>query len=111
MARMITAQPDTDTPESERKVFAAFQKQLPSSWTVFHSRRLVIPGNGRGRAKECELDFLVVDPSRGMLGLEVKGGVLQRNEDGWRQNGKAIMSPGQQGQQAVHTLADYLAGR
>ena len=111
MPRMIPSHPDADTPESERKVFAAFQRQLPSSWTVFHARRLVIPSVGRAPATECELDFLVVDPQRGMLGLEVKGGVLARDEDGWRQNGHRIKDPGAQAQHAVHLLEDYLGSR
>jgi hypothetical protein len=108
---MIPAQADTGTPESERKVFSVFQRQLPSSWTVFHARRLVIPSSGRGPARECEIDFLVVDPQRGMLGLEVKGGILAREEDGWRQNGHHIKAPGAQAQHAVHVLEDYLGSK
>ena len=54
---MIPARPDPDAPDSERKVFAALEKQLPAAWTVFHSRRVVIPSAGRGPATECELDL------------------------------------------------------
>ena len=108
---MIPSRPDPDAPDSERTVFAALERQLPAAWTVFHSRRVVLPSAGRAPAKECELDFLVVDPARGMLGLEVKGGVLTRDADGWRQNGKPIKSPGEQAQHAVHALGDYLASR
>lgn len=74
MPRMLPPRPDADTPESERKVFAAFERHLPRDWTVFHSRRIVLPRQGDGPV-ECELDFLVIDPGRGLLGLEVKGGV------------------------------------
>ena len=70
MPRMLPPRPDADTPESERKVFTAFERHLPQDWTVFHSRRIVLPRKG----VERELDFLVIDPARGLLGFEVKGG-------------------------------------
>ena len=38
-----------------RKVFAAFERQLPRDWTVFHSRPVVLPGRGSGPAVEREL--------------------------------------------------------
>ena len=111
MPRMFPSQPDADAPDSERKVFAALAKQLPASWMVFHSQRVSIPSTGHPPATAGELDFLVVDPQRGMLGLEVKGGILQREENGWLQNGRRIKSPGQQSQRVVHTLNDYLTAR
>ena len=70
MAQMIPKTPDHDTPHSERKVFEILQKELPKEWTVIHARRFVLPG-GR-RVKEGEVDFIVLDPSRGFLGLEVR---------------------------------------
>lgn len=63
---MLPAKPDADAPESERKVFAAFERQLPRDWTVFHSRRVVLPRQGSGLVVERELDFLVIDPARGL---------------------------------------------
>lgn len=112
MARMLPTQPDADAPESERRVFAALQRQLPESWTVFHARRLIVPSAGRGPATECELDFLVLDPSRGLLGLEVKGGpLIGRDEDGWYSGvhpRHRIKSPGRQVQHAMHALVAYL---
>lgn len=83
--------------------------------TVFHSRRIVLPRHGAGTAAECELDFLVIDPARGILGLEVKGGVeIGRDEDGWYSGSSPrhrIKSPGAQAQRAMHTLQDYLRPR
>jgi hypothetical protein len=84
MPRMLPARPDGDAPDSERKVFAAFERHLPRDWTVFHSRRLVLPRQGDA-ALERELDFLVIDPARGFLGLEVKGGV-----EIWTQFGRLV---------------------
>jgi ATP:corrinoid adenosyltransferase len=115
MPRMLPAHPDPGAPDSERKVFAALERQLPASWTVFHSRRLVLPSKGRGPAVERELDFVVIDPARGMLGLEVKGGVtIGRDEQGWYSGldpRHGIQAPGAQAQAAMHALADYLRSR
>ena len=74
MAQVFPSVPDTGTPASERKVFEQLAVGLPHDWRVFHSRRLTIPSRGQAPARECELDFLVIDPSRGLLGIEVKGG-------------------------------------
>ena len=108
---MLPPRPDADTPDSERKVFAALERHLPRDWTVFHSRRIVLPRQGGGSV-ESELDFLVIDPSRGILGLEVKGGVeIGRDEEGWYSGTiprHRIKSPGAQAQRAMHTLQEYL---
>ena len=114
MPRMLPPRPDADTPDSERKVFTAFERHLPRDWTVFHSRRFVLPRQGGGPT-ESELDFLVIDPARGILGLEVKGGIeIGRDEEGWYSGTSPrhrIKSPGAQAQRAMHTLQDYLRTR
>ena len=112
---MLPPRPDADTPESERKVFTAFERHLPHDWTVFHSRRIVLPRKGPGPVVERELDFLVIDPSRGLLGFEVKGGVdIGRDEEGWYSGSNPrhrIKAPGAQAQSAMHTLDSYLRTR
>ena len=109
---MLPTHPDGDAPESERKVFAAFERHLPRNWTVFHSRRIVLPRQGANRPVESELDFLVIDPERGLLGLEVKGGVeIGRDAEGWYSGSDPrhrIKSPGMQVQRAMHGLEEYL---
>ncbi len=114
MPRMLPARPDGDAPDSERKVFAAFERHLPRDWTVFHSRRLVLPRQGHP-AIERELDFLIIDPARGLLALEVKGGVeIGRDSEGWysgRDPRHRIKAPGAQVQRAKHGLAEYLRAR
>jgi hypothetical protein len=40
---MIPAQPDADTPGSERRVLDCLSVALPESWTVFHARRFTLP--------------------------------------------------------------------
>jgi ATP:corrinoid adenosyltransferase len=111
---MLPSRPDADTPDSERKVFAAFERHLPRDWTVFHSRRMVLPRQGGGSV-ESELDFLVIDPARGILGLEVKGGIeIGRDENGWYSGTsprRRMKSPGAQAQRAMHTLQEYLRTR
>ena len=112
---MLPPRPDADTPESERKVFTAFERHLPQDWTVFHSRRIVLPRKGPGPVVERELDFLVIDPARGLLGFEVKGGgEIGRDEDGWYSGSNPrhrIKAPGAQAQSAMHALLDYLRTR
>jgi AAA domain/Nuclease-related domain/UvrD-like helicase C-terminal domain len=112
---MLPSRADGDAPDSERKVFAAFERHLPRDWIVFHSRRIVLPRQGAGPVVEYELDFLIIDPARGLLGLEVKGGVeIGRDADGWYSGGAPrhrIKAPGQQAQRAMHGLENYIRTR
>jgi ATP:corrinoid adenosyltransferase len=111
---MLPTHAEPDAPESERRVFAAFERHLPHDWTVFHSRRIVLPRQGSGPI-ERELDFLVIDPARGLLGFEVKGGAeIGRDEEGWYSGSSPrhrIKAPGAQAQSAMHALEDYLRTR
>ena len=113
MARMIPAEPDADTPKSERYVFGRLHERLPDEWTVLHARRFFIPARRRTRAQEGEVDFVVIDPQRGIVALEVKGGGVARGPDGWTQTGedgvpRKIKDPGKQVQGAVRALDRYL---
>ena len=117
MARMIPPVPASETPDSERHVYERFQSVLPGSWTVIHSQRFLLPKR-RGKReervdREGELDFLVLDPLRGALGLEVKGGGVRRTADGWRSTDRqgeehVIKNPGEQASKAVHAIRRYL---
>lgn len=111
MARMIPPVPAPETPESERHVYERFQSVLPNEWTVIHSQRFLLPKNGR--AWEGEVDFLILDPLRGAIGLEVKGGGVERTAAGWfsvnRHGTKhTIKDPGKQASSAVHAVRKYL---
>jgi hypothetical protein len=80
---MVPSQPDADAAVSEKRVFDCLRDGLPQEWLVLHSRRFVLPG-GRGSAiQEGEIDFLVLDPARGLLALEVKGGAVQCEGAKW----------------------------
>jgi hypothetical protein len=110
---MIPPTPDPDTPASERYVFTRLQFALPDSFTILHARRFVLPVSSGHAPTEGELDFLVLDPARGMLGLEVKGGGVSRSERGWISTGSdgkthPISDPGRQAQDAIHQIARYL---
>lgn len=85
MARMIPKQPKTGTQsQAERRLFAAFESQLPLDYTVFHSVswQLRDPSSG---VKDGETDFLVVHPDFGILIVEVKGGPIRYDgqQDQW----------------------------
>lgn len=71
---MIPVEPDADTPASQRYVFGRLREQLPDAWTVLHARRFSLPARDGGEAEEGEVDFLVIDPERGLLALDVSRG-------------------------------------
>jgi len=116
MPRMHPETPDADTPDSERAVFAALRQQLPDEWVVFHGRRLVLPAGAGAPALECELDFLVIDPARGLLVVEVKGGGVARGPRGWvsrdrRGHEHAIEDPGRQASRGARAVDRFLESR
>ena len=113
MARMIPPVPVPETPDSERHVYERFQSVLPDAWTVIHSQRFLLPK--KRRAWEGELDFLLLDPSRGAIGLEVKGGGVTKTAAGWFSVDRhgtrhAIKDPGRQASDAVHAIRKYVTG-
>lgn len=112
MARMIPASPVPEAPAAEARLYQQFRTDLPSTWTVIHSQRFLLPRRG-GFAREGELDFLIVDPARGALGIEVKGGGVRRHRDGWFSTDRdgdehPIKDPGRQAAAAVHAIRSYL---
>src|SRR2546425_11664439 len=113
MARIHPAQPDPAAPYSERRVFERLRDDLPPEWLVLHARRVVLPAVRDGKAFEGEVDFLVLNPDWGWLGLEVKGGSISRRESGWGSTDRygvahPIGGPGKQAQRAVHAIREYL---
>lgn len=64
--------PDSIKPQSEGLVYRILQRDLSDRTDVFHAVQLnVLTDRG---ARDGEIDFVVVDPERGLLVLEVKGG-------------------------------------
>lgn len=59
--------------QAEAKFYIACRDQLPSTNLIVHSLALIRLG-GDGTRKDAEADFVIVDPVRGVLVVEVKGG-------------------------------------
>lgn len=71
MARMLPDIQAADIPNiGEREVFRALKKQLPDDYVVrFHYPACWTDGS---YLKDCEVDFIIIAPSRGLMFLEVK---------------------------------------
>lgn len=116
MAQRFPTEADPDCPDSERYVFRKLGDALPDDWLVFHARRITLRAQGSGHPQEFELDFVIVDPARGWLGLEVKGGGVELADDGWFTTNRTgrrirIKNPVAQVLDATHGLARYLGSR
>jgi hypothetical protein len=70
---------------AELRVYDALQSGLPSGWTAWHSLRIHDDDGTEG-----EGDFVLIDPDRGLLVIEVKGGALGARDGRWFQNGKPL---------------------
>ena len=108
---MIPDELAPEIPPSERYVYRRLKDELPESWVVIHGRRFLLPSEKR--AFEGELDFLVIDRERGALGLEVKGGGVERAQDRWfttdRQGTRhSIKDPSAQASAATHAIFSFL---
>lgn len=82
MARMI---PSTISPNvqstAEKRIFRWFEKsENTEDWIILHSLGIA---NHETRL-EGEVDFLVMVPRRGIFALEVKGGRVARDDEGWK---------------------------
>ena len=111
MPRLI---PSTDPSEisnsSERKVAQALVDQLPSHVIVVHSFNWL----GKNRHEtfiEGECDFIIIDEKRGLLFVEVKGGILRFDETSgeWLRHlsgGRvsAIKNPTEQATRSMHEI-------
>ena len=74
-----------DIQPSERKVHDALVVALPAGWAAWHSLKI------RTRTGQfAEGDFVIADPARGVLVLEVKGGAVRKEGGVWLQNGQAM---------------------
>lgn len=80
-------EPRTDCPESELAVYRRIKESLPAGWTAWHSVKIRTKG-----AEFSESDFVIANPDRGILALEVKGGLVKKEGGVWLQNGKPMKS-------------------
>lgn len=94
------AEPCAGCPESELAVFRHLKDALPAGWIAWHSLKVRTKG-----AQFAEIDFLVACPGRGILALEVKGGLVKKEGGAWLQNGQTMKSsPLDQAHRFVRTL-------
>jgi DNA polymerase III delta prime subunit len=96
--------PETSSNRGEELVFKAL-KTVSNQYDIFYSRKFV--SQTRQERYEYEIDFLIIDPSRAIICLEVKGGMLDYDgaSDKWSQNGHVMdKSPVDQIQSAMHSL-------
>lgn len=90
-------------PISEQRVCKAFLLGLDDSWFVIPHVPIVVD-----RA-DCEIDVVLVSATRGVILVEVKGGVITIEQGRWFQNGHALAKPPtQQVTSAKHNLLKRL---
>lgn len=115
MAKMIPSKPFETESLGEVNVFNAFKEQLPNDYTVLHSLRWV--GSTRRRS-QGEADFVVFHPQKGILVIEVKGGIiLLDNNRRWHQTNRKtgiereIFDPEKQASESKFKLIEVLNGK
>jgi len=111
MAQMIPVEPMPGMPMSEKTVHEALAT-LDREWTVLHSVQWQSLRNGR--QGDGEADFVILNPRRGILVVEVKGGDIKVEEGIWTTtNSKTgitspIKNPFLQATESKHALLSYL---
>ena len=94
MARMLPPEVKKFQHSSERKVYEVLHQDLPASVTVFYSFWWLHSGgngdadDGRDTAVQGEGDFVIFDPARGVMVIEVKGGTVTCKRGEWRQKNR-----------------------
>ncbi|MGE7364878.1 nuclease-related domain-containing protein, partial [Staphylococcus cohnii] len=73
---------DFNNSEAEKKLYEAF-KNLSDDYYVFHSTNIPVK-NGK-RILDKEIDFIIFNPSYGILCIEVKGGLIKYEDNILRQ--------------------------
>src|SRR4051794_3373899 len=97
--------------EAERHLYPRLA-ELPAEFTVYCNRRWHVRSRSGGAPKPAEADFLVAHPDRGVLILEVKGGVIRRDAatDRWYSNDNRLdPDPFKQVSRTRYLLAEMLA--
>ncbi len=102
---------------AERQFFEALRDALPDDYHVLHSVRWV--SRRRSGAHDGEADFVLVHPQRGVMVLEVKGGVVCYDAESgqWSttprgsEQARPLRDPFIQATDNKYDLHRYLAGR
>jgi Nuclease-related domain/UvrD-like helicase C-terminal domain/AAA domain len=120
MARMIPSTVrDFHGSQGEERVFHAL-RGLPDEVTVIHSFRWLHPGAGRGVTAKVgaqgEGDFVLFDPAKGVLVVEVKGGDIWCERGEWRQRNRRTgevraIAPEEQARATVHRIREEIQAK
>ena len=78
-------EPRSTESRAEENIHHVMKRDLPDGWYAWHSLKIRDADGQKG-----EGDFVIVDPSRGMVILEVKGGHLKQKDGHWFQNDKKL---------------------
>lgn len=111
MAKFYPQEIAKKTPDSEITLRNALSG-IPGL-IVFHS--LAWQGIRNGRQGDGEADFLILDPKRGLLLVEVKGGIIDIQNGVWHTTNRrgrrsTIKNPFEQATASKHALIKYLEG-
>ncbi|NOJ80769.1 ATP-binding domain-containing protein [Myxococcus xanthus] len=118
MAQMFPSLTDLELKELAKKssaeidVYRAFRDQTPAEWLVLHGLSLISRTPG-APPRDAEADFVVFEPKRGFVVVEVKGGGVSRDARGrWSSTGRngtyKIKDPVQQAKANKHQVLDSL---
>jgi hypothetical protein len=101
---------DTVGDTAERLVEARLRDALPADVRLYPNVRFVAKTRRAGPAHDGEADIVVVDPERGLLVIEVKGGEPTRDARGrWWLGGRELpRSPFEQAEAAKRDLANAI---
>lgn len=120
MARMIPEIPkDFHGSKGEERVFRAL-RTLPDGVIVIHSFRWLHPGNARKLNRQLnsqgEGDFVLVDLSRGIMVVEVKGGDVWCEDGQWHQRNRAtgqvqLINPEAQASNTMFRIRDEVVAQ
>jgi len=97
-------EPRSTESRAEENIHLVMKRDLPAGWYAWHSLKIRDADGQKG-----EGDFVIVDPARGMVVLEVKGGYLKQKGGLWFQNGKKLKrTPLEQAEGYVRKLVSRL---
>ena len=103
MALLLPADFDlTSLPESEQRVVRSFLTGLDDSWVAVPSVPVTV-----GRS-DHEIDVVLASATRGVVLVEVKGGIVSIRGGDWYQYDKRLNSPVEQVKGAKHSLVKRL---
>lgn len=115
MAVMIPESPDYFRPRSnaEKDVFKLLKERLPEDYFVFYSLQWIKEELSKGYGSQGEGDFVIIHRLKGILVVEIKGGIISIKNREWHVVGEhgrevIIQDPGRQADRTKFALNEYL---